>query len=383
MTKDKGGAGREAMPSLIPLGDLKREYTRFHSEIDQAIERVLRRGWFILGEEGEAFEAEWAAYCGLSYAVGVGNGTDAIHLILRAAGIGHGDEVIVPALTAAFTALAVSLAGATPVFADVDPQRYTLDPAALEAAITPRTAAVVPVHLYGCPADMTPIVEIARRHGLFLLEDAAQAHGARYQGQRVGAFGDAAAFSFYPSKNLGAYGDAGAIVTNDAALAEKVRMLRHGGQRHTYEHELPGVNSRLDELQAAILRVKLRHLDAWNERRRVLAARYNAGLAECEGLTLPLAPADVEHVYHLYVVRTSLRDTLREYLTGAGVGTGVHYPKAVHRQEAYAGLGYQEGSCPHAEMAAAQVLSLPMFPQLTMQEVNQVIRLIRFFFAMR
>ncbi len=371
------------MPSTIPLGDLSREYTLLRSEIDRAIERVLRRGWFILGEEGEAFEAEWAGYCGVAHAVGVGNGTEALYLALRAAGIGPGDEVIVPALTATFTALAVSLTGATPVFADVDPKRYTLDPAALEAAITPRTAAVVPVHLYGCPAEMAPIVEIARRHGLFLLEDAAQAHGARYQGRRVGSLGDAAAFSFYPSKNLGAYGDAGAVVTDDATLAEKVRMLRHGGQRRTYEHELVGINSRLDELQAAILRTKLPYLDAWNERRRLLAARYTAGLDTCDRLGLPVTPDDVEPVYHLYVVRTPLRDALRDYLTGAGVGTGVHYPRAVHRQEAYAGLGYREGSCPHAEMAAAQVLSLPIFPQLTMQEVNQVIRLIRFFFAMR
>lgn len=379
------------MPTTIPLGDLKREYDRLHSEIDEAVERVLRRGWFILGEEGEAFEAEWAAYCGVAHAVGVGNGTDAIHLALRAAGIGPGDEVIVPALTAAFSALAVSLAGATPVFADIDLQRYTLDPAAFEAAITPRTAAVLPVHLYGCPADMAAIVEIARRHNLFVLEDAAQAHGARYQGQRAGGLGDAAAFSFYPSKNLGAYGDAGAVVTSDAALAEKVRMLRHGGQRHTYEHELLGTNSRLDEIQAAILRVKLGHLDAWNRQRQALAARYNRGLVRDDHLTLPLSPEEVDHVYHLYVVRTPLRDALRNYLEGAGIGTGVHYPKGVHQQAAYAhgsaklnaGLGYAPGACPNAERAAAEVLSLPIFPQLSSGEVGQVIRLTRFFFAMR
>jgi dTDP-3-amino-3,4,6-trideoxy-alpha-D-glucose transaminase len=371
------------MPSNIPMGDLRREYARLHSKIDQAVERVLQRGWFILGEEGEAFEAAWAEYCGVAHAVGVGNGTDALQLALRAAGIGAGDEVVVPALTAAFTALAVSMAGATPVFADVDPERYTLDPAAFEAAITPRTAAVVPVHLYGCPADMEAIVAIARRHNLLVLEDAAQAHGARIQGRRVGGLGDVAAFSFYPSKNLGAYGDAGALVTNDAALAEKVRMMRHGGQRGTYEHELLGTNSRLDEIQAAILRAKLPYLDRWNDRRRVLAARYESGLRACDALRLPVTPHDVEHVFHLYVVRTPVRDALRGYLAGTEIQTSIHYPKGVHLQGAYASLGYKVGSCPHAEAATGEILSLPIFPQLTVTEVDQVARMIRFFFAMR
>ena len=371
------------MSTNIPLGDLRREYAGIRSEIDTAVDRVLQRGWFILGEEGEAFEAEWADYCGVAHAVGVGNGTDAIQLALRAAGIGPGDEVVMPALTATFTALAVSMAGATPVFADVDPDCYTLDPAAFEAAITPRTAAVIPVHLYGCPADMELIVQIARRHHLLVLEDAAQAHGACYQQERVGGFGDVAAFSFYPTKNLGAYGDAGALVTDDDALAEKARMLRHGGQRRTYEHELLGTNSRLDEIQAAILRVKLQHLDGWSRRRRSLAARYNAGLRDTGGLALPITPQYAEHVFHLYVVRTPLRNALRDYLAGTGVGTGVHYPKAVHLQQAYANLEYKEGSCPHAEAAASEVLSLPIFPQLSIHEVEQIIRLTRFFFAMR
>jgi dTDP-4-amino-4,6-dideoxygalactose transaminase len=240
----------------------------------------------------------------------------------------------------------------------------------------------MPVHLYGCPADLEPIVEIARRHSLFVLEDAAQSHGACYKGTRVGSFGDAAAFSFYPSKNLGAYGDAGAIVTGDADLAEKARMLRHGGQQHTYEHELLGVNSRMDEIQAAILRTKLSHLDAWNRRRRTLAARYDAGLGSVDDLVLPSAPEGAEHVYHLYVVRTSARGALRDYLAGAGVSTGVHYPKGVHLQGAYASLGYEPGSCPNAERATAEVLSLPVFPQLTAHEVDQAIRMVRFFFAM-
>jgi len=368
---------------MIPMGDLQREYIRLRSQIDAAIDRVLRRGWFVLGEEVEAFEAEWAAYCGTAHAVGVGNGTDALHLALRAAGIGPGDEVIIPALTATFTALAVSLSGATPVVADVDPERYTLDPRTFEAALTPRTAAVIPVHLYGCPADMEAILEIARRHGLFVLEDAAQAHGARYRGTRVGALADAAAFSFYPSKNLGAYGDAGAVTTNDAALAEKVRMLRHGGQRTTYEHEVLGVNSRLDEIQAAILRAKLPHLDAWNRRRRSLAARYDTRLPAGGELTRPAAPEEAEHVYHQYVIRTSVRDALRGYLDGAGVSTSVHYPRPVHQQPAYAGPGATPGSCPVAEGVVNEILSLPIFPQLSAREVEQVCSLVRFFYAIR
>jgi dTDP-4-amino-4,6-dideoxygalactose transaminase len=370
------------MASTIPMADLRREYIRIGPEIDQAIERVLRRGWFILGQEVEAFEAEWAAYCGTAHAVGVGNGTDAIHLALRAAGVGAGDEVVVPALTAAFTALGVAMAGATPVFADVDPACCTLDAAALAAAITPRTAAVVPVHLYGCPADMEAILQVARRHGLLVLEDAAQAHGARYQGTQAGALGDVAAFSFYPSKNLGAYGDAGAVCTDDTNLADRVRVLRHGGQRATYQHELLGTNSRLDEIQAAILRAKLPHLDGWNRRRRRLAARYDVGLVEAGDLLRPVVPAEAEHVFHQYVVRTALRDALRDYLDGAGVTTSIHYPCALHLQPAFAILGYEPGSCPEAEKLAAEVLSLPVFPQLTASEAEQVIRLVRFFFAM-
>ncbi|MBN1658845.1 MAG: DegT/DnrJ/EryC1/StrS family aminotransferase [Anaerolineae bacterium] len=365
----------------IPLADLQREYNALRPEIDAAVGRVLARGWFVLGEEGEAFEQAWAAYCGVAWAVGVGNGTDAIELALRAAGIGGGDEVIVPALTATFTALAVSAAGATPVPADVDPQRFTLAPAAFEAAITPRTAAVVPVHLYGCPAEMEPILAIARQHRLFVLEDAAQAHGARYRGQRVGGLADAAAFSFYPSKNLGAYGDAGAVVTGDADLAERVRMLRHGGQRTTYQHEIMGTNSRLDEIQAAILRAKLGHLDAWNARRRAIAQRYAAGLASLPGLALPSVPAEVEHVFHLYVVRTPQRDALGSFLAQRGITAGVHYPRAVHEQGAYAHLGCAAGSCPHAEAAAREVLSLPIFPHLADAQVDLVVDAVQAFFA--
>ena len=370
-------------PARIPMRDLKREYRSIRSSIDDAIERVVERGWFILGEEVKRFEIEWAAYCGVSHAVGVGNGTDAIQLALRAAGIGPGDQVIVPALTSAFTALAVSMAGATPVFVDVDAERGTLDPEAFEAAIGPQTAAVIPVHLYGCPADMAAILQAARRHNLLVLEDASQAHGARYQGKRVGGLGDAAAFSFYPSKNLGAFGDAGAVVTRDPALARKVRLLRHGGQRQTGYHELLGTNSRLDEIQAAILRVKLAHLDRWNEQRRSLAARYHAGLDGCDGLVLPAKPEGVEQVYYVYAIRTALRDGLRDYLAGTGVSTGVHYPMGVHRQEAYSHLGYEAGACPNAEKAAATTLSLAVFPQLSFGEIDHVVRLVRIFFAVR
>jgi dTDP-4-amino-4,6-dideoxygalactose transaminase len=361
------------------MADLAREYAELRAEIDAAMERVLRRGWFVLGAEGEAFEAEWAAYCGTAHAVGVGNGTDAIQLVLRAAGIGPGDEVIVPALTAAFTALAVSMAGATPVFADVDARRHTLDPAALEAAITPRTAAVIAVHLYGCPADMAAILPIARRHGLLVIEDAAQAHGARVGGVRAGGLGDVAAFSFYPSKNLGAYGDGGAVVTGNEALAHRARALRHGGQQRTYEHVALGTNSRLDEIQAAILRAKLPHLDAWNERRRALAACYDAGLAGQRDLALPAAPGGVEHVYHLYVVRSPRRDSLRAFLAEHGIAAAIHYPCPVHLQPAYEALGYRVGACPNAEAAAREVLSLPLFPQLSDGEAARVVDAVRSF----
>ncbi|MGC9332984.1 MAG: DegT/DnrJ/EryC1/StrS family aminotransferase [Anaerolineae bacterium] len=378
------------MSTPIPLIDLRREYARIRSEIDEAITRVLRRGWFVLGEETEAFEREWADFCGTSYAVGVSSGSDAIQLALWAAGIGPGDEVILPALGGAFTALAVSIAGAQPVFVDVDPERNTLDPQAFEAAITPKTGAVVAVHLYGCPADMAPILDIARQHTLLVLEDGSQAHGARYQASRVGNLGDAAAFSFYPSNNLGAYGDAGAVTTNDAALADRLRVLRYGGQhpvsgpgRSTAlgARQL-GISSRMDDIQAAILRTKLCHLSAWNGRRRGIAARYQAGLAATDAVTLPSTPEEVELAPHRYLVRTSLRDTLREYLTGAGISTGVHTIRGARIEDAYAGLGYELGSCPNAERIAAEGALLPIFPQISSAEVEQIVRLTRIFFAM-
>jgi len=359
----------------VPFGDLRRTYARHQPEFDNAIRRVLKRGWFVLGEELAAFETEFAHFCETGHAVGVGNGTEALQLALMAAGIGPGDEVITTPLTAAFTALAISATGATPVFADVNPQTGTVDPPAVEAAITPRTTAIVPVHLYGQPADMDPMRAIAERHSLFLLEDAAQAHGARYKDRSVGTLGHAAAFSFYPSKNLGAFGDGGAVVTADATLAERIRMLRNGGQRTRYAHVLPGINSRLDELQAAILRVRLRYLPDDNERRRAIALRYSEGLAG-SGLTLPVEASYAHHVFHLYVVRSPRRDALAAALRAQGIGTGVHYPTPLHLQEAYHALGGRAGDFPVAEQMACEVLSLPLFPELADADVRRVVAVV-------
>ncbi len=356
---------------MIPPFDLKRQYATLKPEVDAAIGTVLERGAFILGEEVNAFEREFAAYCGVSHAVGVGSGTEALHLALLACDIGPGDEVITVAHTAVATVAAIELAGARPVLVDLDPRRGTLAPALLERAITPRTRAVIPVHLYGCPAELAPILEIARGRNLRVIEDCAQAHGALYQGKRVGSWGDIAAFSFYPTKNLGAYGDGGAIVTHDAALAERLRLLREYGWAQRYVSTIKGLNSRLDELQAAILRVKLRHLDAWNARRRELARIYGARLNPAS-LQLPIEPEDGAHVYHLYVIRTPERDALRAFLREHGVGTLIHYPMPVHLQPAYAELGYGPGSLPETEAAAEQVLSLPLYPELRDDEVEAV-----------
>jgi dTDP-4-amino-4,6-dideoxygalactose transaminase len=367
---------------MVPIADSKRGYLAHQAALDAAVQRVLTSGWFVLGEEVAAFEREFAAWLGVAHAVGVANGTDAIELALRALDIGPGAEVIVPAMTATFSALAVSRAGATPVFADVDAVTATLDPAAVEARITPRTKALLPVHLYGGVADLAALGALADHHGLALIEDAAQAHGAAWQGRRVGGFGRLGAFSFYPSKNLGAYGDGGAVVTNDAVLAARLRRLRHGGQAGRYEHVEIGVNSRLDELQAAILRVRLAALDADNTARRALAARYDAGLAET-GLVLPRTLPGATHVYHLYAVRVPVghpvgdRADLMAQLRARDIGTGLHYPTPVHLQPAYAPLGGQSGDCPQAEAWANEELSLPLFPELTAAEQDQVIAAIR------
>lgn len=355
---------------MIPVVDLRAEYGLVKAEIDAAVQRVLESGWYILGKEVAAFEEEFAAWCGVAGAVGVGNGTDALHIALRACGIGPGDEVITVAHTAVATAAAIALTGATPVFVDIDPATYTLDATRLAGAITPHTKAVIPVHLYGHPADLGEILPIARDAGLRVIEDCAQAHGAEWQGQRVGSYGDLACFSFYPTKNLGALGDGGAIVGNDPALLDRVRLLREYGWKpeNRYISEIEGMNSRLDELQAAILRVKLAHLDGWNTHRRQLAEVYAAHLPD--SVVKPVERPGCRHVYHLYVIRSSDRDGLREKLRAAGVASGIHYPVPVHQQAAYDHL--RPVSLPVTEQAAAEILSLPMHSTLTAAQIEQV-----------
>jgi dTDP-4-amino-4,6-dideoxygalactose transaminase len=357
----------------VPFLDLQAPYAELKEELDAAYRRVMESGWFVLGAELEAFETEFAAFCGARHCVGVANGLDALHLILRALGIGAGDEVIVPSNTYIATWLAVSYAGATPVPVEPDEATFNLDPARVEEAITPRTRAVMPVHLYGQPADMDGLGEVAGRHGLRVIEDAAQAHGARYRGRLVGALGDAAGFSFYPGKNLGAFGDAGAIVTNDAALAEAARLLRNYGSPVKYRHDVQGCNSRLDELQAALLRPKLRRLAEWNERRRRVAGHYRRALEGVPDLRLPFVPDWADPVWHLFVVRHPRREALREHLARGGVGTLIHYPTPPHLQAAYTELGLAAGSFPLAERMADEALSLPMGPHLSDTEVGHVV----------
>ncbi len=363
----------------IPFLDLGASYRELSAEFDAAYQRVMQSGWYILGEEVTAFECAFAAYCGATHCIGVGNGLEALHLVLRAYDIGPGHEVIVPANTYIATWLAVSYAGAVPV--PVEPDLYTcnLDPQRVEAAITPRTRALVPVHLYGQPADMDPLLDIARRQNLRVLEDAAQAHGARCQDQRTGALGDAAGFSFYPTKNLGAFGDAGAVTTSDDELADRVRLLRNYGSRVKYENEIAGFNSRLDPLQAAFLQVKLAHLDAWNERRRQIAARYLAGLADLPDLLLPSVPAWAEPVWHVFVVQHPQRNELQQALKQADIGTLIHYPIPPHRSGAYAGPNWPTGSFPITEQLAEQVLSLPIGPHLNASDQEAVIAAVRAF----
>lgn len=337
-------------------------------DVRAAIERVMASGWFILGPELESFEREFAEASGARHAVGVGTGTDALALTLRALGIGPGDEVVTTPLSAAYTALAVLMAGATPVFADIDPERLTLDPAAAEAAITPRTAAILPVHLYGQPADMPALETIARRHSLALIEDACQAHLASSAGRPVGTIGTAGAFSFYPTKNLGALGDAGAVVTNDAALADRLARLRNGGQTDRYHHAEFGVNSRLDEIQAAVLRARLPRLREWTNRRRALAARYRTALA---GASVTVPPErDPGHVYHLFVVRARDRASFEAHLIGRGIGTLIHYPVPIPRQPAFAGIA--STPCPVADRVSAEVCSLPLHPGLSDAAADEV-----------
>jgi dTDP-4-amino-4,6-dideoxygalactose transaminase len=355
----------------VPFVDLPAQHRDLNDELMQAIQRVMARADFALGEDVARFEEEFAAFCGARHAVGLDSGLSALELSLRAFGIGPGDEVILPAHTFIATAAAVTFAGARPVLVDVDPLTYNLDVAQIEAAVTPRTRAILPVHLYGLPAEMDAIRRLAEAHGLVVVEDACQAHGADYKGRRVGSLGHAAAFSFYPSKNLGACGDGGMLVTNDPQVAEQVRAMRNCGQRVKYRHELPPFNHRLDTLQAAILRVKLGRLAAWNEARRRTAALYTQQLAG-SGVTTPAGSPDSTHVYHVYAVRTPQRDALQAHLRERGIGTAIHYPTPIHRQPFYEQDGFQPGQFPVAERVCDEVLSLPMFPEMTEKQARYV-----------
>jgi len=360
----------------VPFGDLKRQYESIKAELDEAAARVLAGGWYILGPEVRAFEAEFAAFCGVGHAIGVGNGTEALYLALVALGVGAGDEVISVANAADYEPLTILQAGARPVFVDVDERTYTIEPELLEAAITPRTKAIMPVHLYGRMADMAAIMAVAERHGLPVIEDCAQAHGAQLAGRVAGSIGVCGCFSFYPSKNLGALGDGGMITTNDAELAAKLRRLRMYGWEKRYHTVDPGgINSRLDEIQAALLRVKLRHLADWNNARRRIAQRYNQLLADTD-LLLPDLPSDESHVFHLYVVQTEQRDSLQAALQQRGVETAIHYPLPAHLQPVYQGLA-EPGSLPITERLAGTVLSLPIYPELTDAEVDAVAAAVR------
>jgi len=364
------------MTHEVPFLDLGQTYFEIKDELDAAYQRVMNSGWYILGDDVKAFEQEFAAYCGTKHCVGVGNGLEALQLILRAYGIGAGDEVIVPANTYIATWLAVSNAGAAVVPVEPDERTFNIDPGRIEAAITSRTKAILPVHLYGQPADMDPITDIARRHGLKLIEDAAQAHGGRYRDRRVGSLGDAAGWSFYPTKNLGAYGDAGAVTTDDDDLAERVRVLRNYGSKIKYYNEERGINSRLDELQAALLRVRLKHLDEWNNRRARIAAMYFEGLRETD-LKLPAVCDGADPVWHLFVVRGKRRDELQKYLKAQGVNSLVHYPVPPQLQEAYRELAFPSGSFPITEAIHQEVLSLPMGPHLSDEEAARVVEAVR------
>ncbi|HEX2659489.1 MAG TPA: DegT/DnrJ/EryC1/StrS family aminotransferase [Polyangia bacterium] len=356
---------------MVPFLDLKAQHQPIKQEILEAVGRIVDSCAFALGNEVKAFEEEFAKYTSTSYCAGVNTGTSALHLALLAAGIGAGDEVITVPHTFMATVSAIRYANATPVFVDIDPTTYTMDPTKIQAAITPRTKAIMPVHLYGQPADMDPIMEIAKKNKLFVVEDAAQAHGAEYKGRRCGSIGDIAGFSFYPGKNLGACGEGGAVVTNNAALDQKVKMLRDWGQEKRYHHVMEGFNYRMDNIQGAVLRIKLRRLEAWTDARRAHAARYNERLAGA-GVKTPVARPDVRHVYHIYAVLSPKRDELSKRLNDRGISTGFHYPIPVHLQPCFAFLGHRPGAFPISERVASEELSLPMFAELTDAQIDEV-----------
>jgi len=373
------------MPSKqpqVPFVDLGAQYRTIEGEIGEATSRVIQQSDFILGREVSLFEEEFAAFCEAKYAIGVDSGTSALELALRAYDIGPGDEVITAANSFIASALAISHAGARPILVDVDPSTYTVDVSAIEKAITPRTKAVIPVHLYGHPAHMNPIRELADKHGLVIIEDACQAHGTRYKGRRAGSLGHAAAFSFYPGKNLGAYGDGGIVVTNDRGIARRLEMLRNYGQKEKYQHLFRGYNRRLDTLQAAVLRVKLRYLEKWNAARRWNAVLYHKFLDGC-GLLLPGEAPGAESVWHLYVIRAEQRDALKEHLISRGISASIHYPIPIHVQPAYLDLGYKKGDFPVTESCAHQVLSLPMYAEISQDQIEYVAKTIRDFLSVR
>jgi len=357
--------------NMIPFLDLKVQYAGIKEEVDAAVQGILNTCQFTLGREVAAFEGEFAAYCNAKHGIGVNSGTSALHLALLAAGIGPGDEVITVPFTFVATVAAIQYTGARPVFVDIDPRTFNMDPTLIESAVTDRTKAIMPVHLHGQPAEMDPILEVAQRHRLVVVEDAAQAHGAEYRGQRVGSLGEMGCFSFYPGKNLGAYGEGGMVVTDNPEYARKIRMLRDWGMERKYHHVLKGYNYRMEGIQGAVLRVKLRHLEGWTEARRTAAARYDRLLAG-SGVPTPHALPHNRHVYHVYAIRTTTRQAWQEALQEQGIQTGIHYPFPVHLLPAYADLGYQAADFPHAERAAEEVLSLPMFAELTEEQCQVV-----------
>jgi len=365
------------MQIKVPFLDLWSQHLPLMSEFNQAIQEVIESSAFAGGRFVTAFEEEFASYGEAPYAIGVGSGTEALWLSLLACGIGAGDEVITVPSTFMATAEAITYCGARPVFIDVDERTYTMNPDALKNALTARTKAIIPVHLFGQPADMDPILEFGRNHGLYVIEDACQAHGATYKGKRVGTFGDTACFSFYPGKNLGAFGEAGAIVTGSSELNEKIKILRDHGQVRKYFHSAVGWNCRMDGIQAAVLRIKLRQLEAGNQRRRGHAAQYDAGLREFEGVITPTTASYARPVYHIYAIRVSNRDETIKCLTDEGIATGIHYPVPVHLQEAYRDLGYAVGAFPVSERCAAEFVSLPMYPELTPSQVELVIEAVK------
>jgi dTDP-4-amino-4,6-dideoxygalactose transaminase len=366
------------MSLLIPQANPKASYIAHKEEIDLAIARVMESGQYILGPEVAAFEKEFATYIGVDFGIGVSSGTDALHLTLRACGIGSGDEVITVSHTAVATAVAIELCNARPVLIDIDPSTFVMNPDQIERAITSRTKAIIPVHLYGHVAEMPSILSIAHSHGLRVIEDCAQSHGATYDGLKSGAWGDIAAFSFYPTKNLGAFGDGGMVVTNDKELGERVRLLREYGWRQRFVSDISGLNSRLDELQAAVLRVKLKYLDQWNKERRKKAAIYTK-LLEGTEVVCPTEKDSVGHVYHLYVIRTKKRNSLQAFLKEQGIGTLIHYPIPIHLQNAYKHLGYFRGDLPQTEQCSQEILSLPFFPEMAESQIEEVANKIRHF----